>query len=296
MLNEDKIIGCDPKTETSPRGAMNPWSLDLMKKLIEAYRDEPILWDMNLKKYRNVNHFVRGQAWDRLAARMKISRTECERKMNSLLAQYRRERIRMARARAGVAREKSRQWFGYKWFDFLARMDETRGLDFRGLKPVSKRNKKSFEQLDANYADEIDYDDNGKIDKNQEEIENNHDENLKYLKGDVGTVAGTIKEPGIYRVASIKGQNVFRSLKKLTKKPINKRVHQPNPTLARVDSGFQCPVKTSSKRSDSKKAFCEHLSSVLRRMPEENRKDLKFKINTFLYKAELEAQDKIKNK
>lgn len=266
------------------------WNMELLKKLIDNYRNEPILWDMYLKKYRNVDRNVRNAAWDRLAAKMSVERAECERKMNSLLAQYRRERIRLARVRAGVIRDTNRQWFGYPWFDFLARMDAKREIEYRGLTPAHKRVADREEaDLNANYADEMDGDDNEQVNEEEDEeaSQEDYDQEGWPESGDPFEAVAEIHDgPGFIRLDCLNGQTIIRMEDEKPADNLDDEGYdQPDPALAHVDGGYECQRTPKVKDSDS--IFCEHLAAILRAMPEPQRKIAKRNINKILYEGEI---------
>ena len=66
------------------------WSEDLVLQLIEAYRERPVLWDVGHKLFKIKTK--RNDVWEELATIFNTDRYEEKKKINSLLASFRRER------------------------------------------------------------------------------------------------------------------------------------------------------------------------------------------------------------
>lgn len=64
------------------------WSKDNIIKLIELFRDYPVLWDAKVADYKNRNK--KHDAWNDIALAMKVERSEVEKKMRCLIGQYQR--------------------------------------------------------------------------------------------------------------------------------------------------------------------------------------------------------------
>lgn len=98
------------------------WTAERIQRLIVAFRSEPLLWDIRLRTNRYTERYLRSDAWNRISFSLRVSRDECERKMGSLMAQYRREHIRQVRIRPGLATRRRKKWSGFEWFDFITEM------------------------------------------------------------------------------------------------------------------------------------------------------------------------------
>lgn len=142
-----------PASGEIKKTVMYKWNEVMTRKMVNLFREEPSLWDSRIRKYRNTNRLTRNDAWVRIANALGIDRDECERKMNSLLAQYRRERIKMKRAKEGEIFEHHKLWPGYLWFDFLAELDAERA-QVRSL----KRHKREPLKLKQEVSDLVDLD------------------------------------------------------------------------------------------------------------------------------------------
>lgn len=96
------------------------WTEEKVITLIDKYRENEVLWNVKLTDYRNKNK--KNDAWERLATEMKCSRVEIEKKMKTLLAQFRRERQKaekMKKSGTGTDEIYATTWFGFKAFSFL---------------------------------------------------------------------------------------------------------------------------------------------------------------------------------
>jgi hypothetical protein len=95
------------------------WSEDLVLQFIEAYRDRPVLWDVRHKFFKIKNK--RNDAWEELATLFNTNRYEAKKKINSLLASFRRERRKSicATSVAGADEVCQSKWFAFKSLQFL---------------------------------------------------------------------------------------------------------------------------------------------------------------------------------
>ena len=93
------------------------WDKDKTIKLIHLYGENRLLWDPTEKDYKNRNK--KKEAVSNIAAALKISVEEYNKKVNSLLTQYRRERLLLhSKIEKGIQKVKT-PWFAYKYFNFL---------------------------------------------------------------------------------------------------------------------------------------------------------------------------------
>lgn len=134
--------------ETVKTKQIYKWHPNQTRKLVEAFRDQPGLWDVRYRRSQHVDRSARNEMWIHIAEQMGVEREEVERKINSLLAQYRRERVRIARSGQHPA-ENQRRWPGYKWFDFLAKMDAQRAY----LRSIDGRGSKANKNKVSNHND-----------------------------------------------------------------------------------------------------------------------------------------------
>ncbi|GAB6019109.1 hypothetical protein CHUAL_000730 [Chamberlinius hualienensis] len=82
------------------------WSSDRIYQLIEMYKEHRMLWDPKDPSYRFANK--RQEIWESIGQELGANTNEVQRKMNSLLASYRRER-----------KLETSKWFAFDKFDFL---------------------------------------------------------------------------------------------------------------------------------------------------------------------------------
>lgn len=68
------------------------WTNEKVLDLIECYKNKPVLWFPKDPKY--YNKFAKSDAWDDLAKEMKITPDECRKKITSLNASFRREKMK----------------------------------------------------------------------------------------------------------------------------------------------------------------------------------------------------------
>ncbi|GBP46712.1 hypothetical protein EVAR_86965_1 [Eumeta japonica] len=86
------------------------WTNEEVVRLIDEFRERRALWDSSADEFRA--HAVKAEAWTALARSFGCEVAELRKKMNSLFASHRRERLRV---RAG-GRSK---WFAYPHLGFL---------------------------------------------------------------------------------------------------------------------------------------------------------------------------------
>lgn len=93
------------------------WSNDLTLQLIELYREKGCLWDPTDNTYKLRN--AKADAWNELGVAFKCSAAEVKKKMDSLLASFRRERQRQIKSGAGADEVYNSSWFAFKSMVFL---------------------------------------------------------------------------------------------------------------------------------------------------------------------------------
>jgi len=69
------------------------WNNERVLDLIEAYKNKPVLWYPKDPKY--YNKFAKADAWEELATQMNSTSDECKKKMTSLNASFRREKMKI---------------------------------------------------------------------------------------------------------------------------------------------------------------------------------------------------------
>lgn len=92
---------------------MKNWPPEKILRLIEIYRENPVLWDPNHKDFKNTD--VKNRLWNEIAE--VIGSRDAEKKMNILVVQYRRE---LKKIRERIAAGKTEEQAATKWFAFEA--------------------------------------------------------------------------------------------------------------------------------------------------------------------------------
>lgn len=72
------------------------WDSEKTLLFIEKYRNHVILWDPNHAQH--YNKILKNDAWQDIAAEMEISADDCRKKMTSLLASLRREKMKIEKS------------------------------------------------------------------------------------------------------------------------------------------------------------------------------------------------------
>lgn len=91
------------------------WSKDSVVKVIELYRERPVLWDAtsNLYKDKNKKHY----AWQEIANEMNTSKLEVKNKIRNLTIQFKRE---MKKPKSGSGADPyKKKWFALDYLMFL---------------------------------------------------------------------------------------------------------------------------------------------------------------------------------
>jgi hypothetical protein len=103
------------------------WSKEQMLNLIEQYELREFLWNVISKDYYNQNK--KKDVWQEISFHMGVDVDIIEKKVKSLLAQYRRERRKVADAKksgSGADDIKVLEWFAYQRFTFLVGINKPR--------------------------------------------------------------------------------------------------------------------------------------------------------------------------
>lgn len=78
------------------------WTKKNVVEFVKMYRDKDVLWDPENKSHFNKK--TKSDAWNEIAAEFsrhvsnEVSANECKKKMSSLLAAYRRERLKIRKS------------------------------------------------------------------------------------------------------------------------------------------------------------------------------------------------------
>lgn len=95
------------------------WTTEKSLKLIELYRERPLLWDPTDSQYKLGKNKL--AAWKEIADLMKTDATEVKKKTESLLASFRRERQREGTILSGTGVDEvyRSKWFAFQSMAFL---------------------------------------------------------------------------------------------------------------------------------------------------------------------------------
>ncbi|XP_077302074.1 uncharacterized protein LOC143922619 [Arctopsyche grandis] len=99
---------------------MADWDEDKCLFLIDAYKDNQVLWDPKDKNYYKKNS--KEDAWAQIGVMLSESSVECKQKMINILASFRRERMKRKKS-VGTGKEKNKlyvsKWYAYDALNFL---------------------------------------------------------------------------------------------------------------------------------------------------------------------------------
>lgn len=95
------------------------WTEDMCLKLIEIYRDYPILWDPTNSQFKLAKKKI--DIWQLIAKEFNCEISEVKKKIESLLTSYRRELRRENTTFSGMGTEDlyKSKWFAFKAMQFL---------------------------------------------------------------------------------------------------------------------------------------------------------------------------------
>ncbi|KAL1516253.1 hypothetical protein ABEB36_000172 [Hypothenemus hampei] len=95
------------------------WANDKTIELIELYRSKDCLWNPKSKHYKLLNK--KNDAWGEIASEINCDMPEVKKKVNSLLASFRRERQKVVAKKSGSGADEvyHSTWFAFKSLYFL---------------------------------------------------------------------------------------------------------------------------------------------------------------------------------
>lgn len=94
------------------------WNDEQSLKLIQLYKDHPILWDSTCSQYKLGKKKI--ENWREIATELNTNAVEAKKKIENLLASYRRERNREVRpSGAGSDEIYHSKWFAFQAMQFL---------------------------------------------------------------------------------------------------------------------------------------------------------------------------------
>lgn len=92
------------------------WSIEKTVSLIQAYEMHPLLWNPREKLYKN--KYKRNDAITDIASHVGCSVLEVKKKLESVLAQYRREKKNVTKSGMATS-DRKKPWWGLKYLRFL---------------------------------------------------------------------------------------------------------------------------------------------------------------------------------
>lgn len=91
------------------------WGEDTISRLIDLYREQPVLWDQTLAEYKDKNR--KNYAWNDISRELKLSKAEVQSKIRGLIYQFNRE---SKKGKSGSGAEEAKiKWRYYNSFLFL---------------------------------------------------------------------------------------------------------------------------------------------------------------------------------
>ncbi|KAG8260902.1 hypothetical protein J6590_086404 [Homalodisca vitripennis] len=107
------------------------WNQDNIVMLIQLYESNKLLWDISDKEYKN--KFKRKDAYAAIATELGVNAEEVKKKIDSILAQYRREKkTNILKSGMGTS-EKKKPWWGFPYLQFLSGNNSTPQETFSNL-------------------------------------------------------------------------------------------------------------------------------------------------------------------
>ncbi|XP_046685765.1 uncharacterized protein LOC124371476 [Homalodisca vitripennis] len=107
------------------------WNQDNIVMLIQLYESNKLLWDISDKEYKN--KFKRKDAYAAIATELGVNAEEVKKKIDSILARYRREKkTNILKSGMGTS-EKKKPWWGFPYLQFLSGNNSTPRETFSNL-------------------------------------------------------------------------------------------------------------------------------------------------------------------
>lgn len=114
------------------------WTVDNTCKLIELYRETPLLWDPTNSEYKN--RYKKADALKEIGGSLNLSEEEIERKIRNINSQYQRERRNYKQCKkSGSGQKFIPKWFGYALMSFLKDKNKPRKSQEAGGLSIDKQ-------------------------------------------------------------------------------------------------------------------------------------------------------------
>ncbi|XP_019769338.2 uncharacterized protein LOC109543862 isoform X2 [Dendroctonus ponderosae] len=129
------------------------WSTESTCKLIELYREHPLLWESKHKHYKN--HYKRADALKEICLALNIdSIDDVKKKIKNINTQYTRERKKYKNMRKlGAGKHFVAKWFGYELLGFLRDKNKSPNSLQAGSSTETHESDSSQSSLDGTEAD-----------------------------------------------------------------------------------------------------------------------------------------------
>lgn len=243
------------------------WCREKVICLIRLFEERPCLWDKTHKFYRDRD--AKNAAMLEISEQLNLSCIEVERKLNTLLTQYRREKhVQRKMESAGCLVKKP--WFGYNLLKFLENADN-----------------KYFNKWTLNKSENLP---NTDIESLQRVLFNTEGINtvLQQPSQDEESLPNAT-EPEI--VVEQSAPETFPRPIRERERGQKRRRHSPDRTSIRINQAYRI-LRTAFKQSqqrDDLKIFAEGVESRLRNIKDRKKVCiLKHQIETLLFTAEME--------
>ncbi|XP_013196532.1 uncharacterized protein LOC106139605 [Amyelois transitella] len=243
------------------------WNQDTVMRLVDEYRKKPELWDTSHDSYRVQT--AKYGAWSQLAAMFECDVADLRRKMNSILASLRREKIKV---RCGG----HSTWFLYEHLSFLPRHLPNNAVGSSPYKATKKTETEESDQSDHvnDNTEQCDDDDEEYNDVEDEEQE------LVFIKEEP-TVKSYAKS---YKYIVRQPINKPRLTRRIRKKPVNNSSTLDSKILETLRL-----IRRSdfAKKKDACDSFGHYVADSLRKHDERTQCMIKQAINNILFEQEM---------
>ncbi|XP_023719509.1 uncharacterized protein LOC111871010 isoform X2 [Cryptotermes secundus] len=228
------------------------WTNDSTINFIKAYEKHPVLWDATHCLYKVKPK--KTEAWDSIATELNVVVAELKKKMNSLLATYRKVRQKLTAAGksgSGADEMDAPNWFAYKAFAFLHNRYQPRRTI--NTEDGGEASDSQLEEAVSMCSDE------GDLVSNQE---------TDHAQTQVNKAPPTRNE-----------NKVFVSPRKIPRKSANTE----DPRIGEAYTALQAAI---AKKRDEFDAYGEYIANVLRSMDKPTRAFVKKEFSDIIFKAE----------
>nr|CAI5819987.1 unnamed protein product [Callosobruchus analis] len=229
------------------------WNNDNVLELINAYRVRPVLWNSLDPSYKNKNK--KEDAWRELADMLTTDTAEIKKKMQSLLASFRREKQKL-KTTSGMGSEEiyDTKWFAFKSLLFLKDKNQ----------PVKTQDtEENNENESTQTTQDQDLEENTDRDLNETVSNENHADNEEVIPK---------------RKEFVSPKRIPRKKTKLIEDP---RITDAYAVITDLKSNISAPTK------DGCSAYGEHIAFKLRSYNSYTRAIVEHHINNIIFNADM---------